>query len=80
MAHGEHQIIVPAGARLIGGAAGGADVTPKVLELLSEGVRLAELGSEAELAAVQAGVDAGDQVDWRHSIGARPASPHRCRR
>ena len=69
-----------AGARLIGGMAGGSEVAPEVLELFSQGGGLGELGREAQLAAMEAGIDTGDQLSLCNAPPERVlASSHRCR-
>ena len=75
----QNQVIVPANARLIGGAAGGANVPAKVPQLLSKGMCLAQLGGEPQLAGADLASIARVNGSWRRSSGARLASPRRCR-
>ena len=46
----EHEVVMPAGASLVSRSARSRDVATKVLQLLTQGMRLAQLGGEAQLA------------------------------
>ena len=74
----EHKVIMRASARLVSGSAGIGDMTAKVLKLLAQRFTLAQLVGEAQLAGMQARVDAArSATTWpRSNTGACLSSLH----